>query len=94
MCIRDRHGAEHELVSTGVAPNLDLARIPADVRQICETQIAFFEPRSKRAPFLDSSDRYVFMTMVTGDGYGGLEHRASRAQMCIRDRSCRSGGRQ
>jgi predicted metalloprotease with PDZ domain len=78
------HGAEHELVFTGLAPNLDLARIAADAQRICETQIAFFEPRSKRAPFLDSADRYVFMTMVTGDGYGGLEHRASTALMTAR----------
>lgn len=78
------HGAEHELVFTGVAPNLDLARITDDVRKICETQIAFFEPRTRRAPFLDSADRYVFMTMVTGDGYGGLEHRASTALMTAR----------
>ena len=78
------HGAEHELVFTGVAPRLDLDRIAADARRICETQIAFFEPRSKRAPFLDSSDRYVFMTMVVGDGHGGLEHRASTALMASR----------
>lgn len=78
------HGAEHELVFTGVAPRLDLARIAQDVQRICETQIAFFEPRSKRAPFLDCADRYVFMTMVTGDGYGGLEHRASTALMAAR----------
>lgn len=78
------HGAEHELVFTGVAPRLDLARIAQDVQKICETQIAFFEPRSRRAPFLDSADRYVFMTMVTGDGYGGLEHRASTALMTSR----------
>ncbi|MFQ6689499.1 hypothetical protein OMF49_11540, partial [Bordetella pertussis] len=78
------HGAEHELVFTGVAPRLDLARIAADVQRICETQIAFFEPRSKQAPFLDSASRYVFMTMVTGDGYGGLEHRASTALMASR----------
>ncbi|MBV7484692.1 M61 family metallopeptidase [Bordetella sp. BOR01] len=78
------HGAEHELVFTGMAPRLDLARIAADARRICETQIAFFEPRTKRAPFLDSSDRYVFMTMVVGDGYGGLEHRASTALMATR----------
>src|SRR3546814_5166732 len=77
-------GAEHELVFTGVAPRLDLARIAADARRICEAQIAFFEPRSKRAPFLDSSDRYVFMTMVVGDGHGGLEHRASTALMASR----------
>ncbi|CAM3388926.1 PDZ domain-containing protein [Bordetella sputigena] len=78
------HGAEHELVFTGVVPRLDLARITRDVQRICETQIAFFEPQSRRAPFLDSSDRYVFMTMVTGDGYGGLEHRASTALMAAR----------
>jgi predicted metalloprotease with PDZ domain len=78
------HGAEHELVFTGVMPRLDLPRIARDVQRICETQIAFFEPQSRRAPFLDSSDRYVFMTMVTGDGYGGLEHRASTALMATR----------
>ncbi len=80
----EAHGALHELVFTGVIPQLDLARIARDVRRICETQIAFFEPRSRRAPFLDSADRYVFMTMVTGDGYGGLEHRASTALMAAR----------
>ncbi|MVW71485.1 M61 family metallopeptidase [Bordetella sp. 15P40C-2] len=78
------HGAEHEMVFTGVIPNLDLDRIVEDTRRICEAQIALFEPRSKRAPFLDSSDRYVFMTMVVGDGYGGLEHRASTALMASR----------
>jgi predicted metalloprotease with PDZ domain len=29
-------------------------------------------------------DRYVFMTMAVGDGYGGLEHRASTALICSR----------
>ena len=28
--------------------------------------------------------RYVFMTMVVGEGYGGLEHRASTALICNR----------
>lgn len=79
------HGATHELVFTGLMPNLDLERIGQDIQRICATQIAFFEPRSRRAPFLDSSDRYVFMTMVTGDGYGGLEHRASTALMTSRN---------
>ncbi len=78
------HGAAHELVFTGDIPQLDLERIVEDVKTICEKQIAFFEPRSRRAPFLDSADRYVFMTMVTGDGYGGLEHRASTALMAAR----------
>lgn len=79
------HGAVHEMVFTGVIPNLDLARIAMDVQKICETQIAFFEPDTCKAPFLDSADRYVFMTMVTGDGYGGLEHRASTALMAARN---------
>lgn len=78
-------GAVHEMVFTGIAPNLDLDRIAADTRRICEAQIAFFEPESRAVPFLDSSDRYVFMTLVTGDGYGGLEHRASTALMCSRN---------
>ena len=78
-------GAHHEMVFTGVAPNLDLERIAEDTRRICAAQIAFFEPESRYAPFLDSSERYVFMTMVTGDGYGGLEHRSSTALMCSRN---------
>ena len=77
-------GAEHELVFTGNIPNLDLKRISQDVKKICEAQIKFFEPETHLAPFLDSSTRYVFMTMVTGDGYGGLEHRASTALMASR----------
>lgn len=78
------HGAEHEMVFTGIAPNLDLKRIAADVEKICSAQIALFEPETKRAPFLDSSRRYVFLTMITGDGYGGLEHRASTALIASR----------
>ncbi|TSH91918.1 M61 family metallopeptidase [Verticiella sediminum] len=79
------HGAEHEMVFTGIVPGLDLARIVSDCQRICEAQIAFFEPRTRRAPFLDSAERYVFMTLVTGDGYGGLEHRASTALMTSRN---------
>jgi predicted metalloprotease with PDZ domain len=74
------HGVPHDIVFTGRVPNLDLPRLCADLKQICEAQIAFFEPRSKKAPM----DRYVFMTMVVGDGYGGLEHRASTALICSR----------
>ena len=73
-------GVQHDVVFTGRVPNLDIARICADLKRICETQIAFFEPRTKKAPM----ERYVFMTMVVGDGYGGLEHRASTALICSR----------
>jgi len=74
------HGVPHDIVITGNVPNLDLPRLSADLKKICEAQIAFFEPKSKRAPM----SRYVFMTMAVGDGYGGLEYRASTALICTR----------
>lgn len=74
------HGIPHDIVITGRVPNLDMTRLQADLKAICETQIAFFEPKTKRAPL----ERYVFMTMAVGDGYGGLEHRASTALICAR----------
>jgi predicted metalloprotease with PDZ domain len=70
----------HDIVITGRVPNLDIARLAADLKKVCEAQIALFEPGSKRAPM----DRYVFMTLAVGDGYGGLEHRASTALICAR----------
>lgn len=80
-------GATHEIAITGVVPGLDLDRLTQDVRKICEAQIRFFEPRTGRAPM----DRYVFLVMAVGDGYGGLEHRASTALICKReDLPCRS----
>ncbi|MFY9136692.1 M61 family metallopeptidase [Zwartia sp.] len=80
----DACGAKHEMVFTGLVPNIDLKRIAQDVKKICEAQIRFFEPETTRVPFLDSAKKYVFMTMVTGDAYGGLEHRASTALMASR----------
>ena len=77
-------GAQHQLVFTGHIPNLDLARIRVDVKRICESQIKLFEPKTQRAPFLDSAPVYTFLTLVTGEGYGGLEHRASTALLTSR----------
>ncbi len=74
------HGVPHDIVITGRVPNLDMARLQVDLKAICETQIAFFEPRTKRAPM----ERYVFLTLAVGDGYGGLEHRSSTALICAR----------
>ncbi|MBD8529534.1 MULTISPECIES: M61 family metallopeptidase [unclassified Massilia] len=74
------HGIPHDIVVTGRVPNLDMARLQADLKAICEAQITLFEPETKRAPV----ERYVFMTMAVGDGYGGLEHRASTALICAR----------
>jgi predicted metalloprotease with PDZ domain len=75
------YGIRHDIVVTGRVPNLDMERLQQDLKAICETQIAFFEPKTKKAPM----DRYVFLTMAVGDGYGGLEHRASTALICSRN---------
>ncbi|MGB0867896.1 MAG: M61 family metallopeptidase [Granulosicoccaceae bacterium] len=70
-------GVQHELVLTGLY-HADLERVCRDLKKICEAQIRFFgEP----APM----QRYVFLVMVVGDGYGGLEHRASTALVIGRD---------
>ncbi|GLU34548.1 PDZ domain-containing protein [Trinickia caryophylli] len=74
------HGVPHDLVIAGRTVRIDLDRLVADLRRICEAQIALFEPRTKKAPV----DRYVFMTLAVSDGYGGLEHRASTALICNR----------
>ena len=77
-------GIAHDMVFTGVLPNVDFERIAADTAKICEAQISLFEPESGIPPFADSSNRYVFMTTVTGNDYGGLEHRNSTALICSR----------
>jgi predicted metalloprotease with PDZ domain len=77
----DAHRVPHDVVIAGKVQALDMPRLCADLKRICEAQIALFEPRTKRAPM----DRYVFMTLAVGDGYGGLEHRASTALICKRD---------
>lgn len=76
----DAHGVAHDIAITGRVPQLDLARLTADLKPICEAQIALFDPAQRRAPMA----RYVFLTMAVGDGYGGLEHRASTALICNR----------
>lgn len=76
----DAHGTLHEIAVTGHIPNLDMIRLEKDLKTICETEIAFFEPDSKRSPV----ERYVFLIMAVGNGYGGLEHRASTALLCSR----------
>lgn len=77
-------GVAHDMVFTGVLPNLDLQRIAADCAKICEAQIKLFDPDQGQTPFNDHSGRYVFLTTVTGSDYGGLEHRNSTALICSR----------
>ncbi len=74
------HGVPHDIVITGRVPHLDMERLENDLRKICETEIALFEPETLKAPV----SRYVFLVMVVKNGYGGLEHRASTALLCSR----------
>ncbi len=70
-------GVPHEVVITG-RHDCDMSRLTRDLKRICEWQIRFFgEP----APM----SRYVFLVTAVGDGYGGLEHRASTALLCSRN---------
>ncbi len=70
-------GIPHEVAITG-RHDCDLKRLTADLKKICEWQIRFFgEPAPMK--------KYVFLVTAVGDGYGGLEHRASTALLCSRD---------
>jgi predicted metalloprotease with PDZ domain len=73
----DAGGVPHHLVVAGRFET-DLDRISADLAQICATQIEFF---GAPAPFA----RYWFLGLAVGDGYGGLEHRASSSLVFNRD---------
>ena len=70
-------GVPHHLVVAGRFES-DLERVASDLAQICAAQIEFF---GRPAPF----DRYWFLCLAVGDGYGGLEHRASTSLMFNRD---------
>ena len=70
-------GVPHEVAISG-SHSLDTARLARDLKRLCEHQIRFF---GKPAPM----DRYVFLVTAIGEGYGGLEHRASAALLCARD---------
>ena len=72
-------GARHHVVLTG-RHDCDPERLRRDLAAVCAAQARLFEPDTGRAPF----DRYLFLTTVVGDGYGGLEHRASTALICAR----------
>ena len=73
-------GVTHHIAITG-KHRADMARLCADLKKICEYQIRLFEPKTAQPPMRE----YWFLIMAVGDGYGGLEHRASTALICNRD---------
>ncbi len=72
----DVQGVPHHLVITG-RHQADIKRICRDLQVICEHHIKLFGE-------LPEMERYVFLLMVTGDGYGGLEHRSSCSLLASR----------
>ena len=70
-------GVPHEIAIAG-RHRADTRRLARDLKRVCEHHIRFFgEPAPMK--------RYVFLVTALGDGYGGLEHRASTALVCSRD---------
>lgn len=66
----------HDVALTG-RHDCDMARLTADLKRICAWQVDLF---GAPAPM----DYYAFLVMIVGDGYGGLEHRASTALLAGR----------
>lgn len=67
----DAEGVHHEFALSGIH-HCDGKRLARDVASICDWQIRFWGTPAPMA-------RYVFLGTAVGDGYGGLEHRASTA---------------
>lgn len=66
----------HHVVISG-RQQADIVRLARDVQLICQTQVAVFGE-------LPPMERYMFLLLVVGDGYGGLEHRSSTSLICSR----------
>ncbi|WP_410567059.1 M61 family metallopeptidase [Acinetobacter sp. H1(2024)] len=72
----DAHGIKHEFAISG-QHNTNIERLKADIEKICAAEIEMFGS----APFKN----YTFMTMATGNSYGGLEHCNSTSLITPRD---------
>lgn len=70
-------GIPHRIALSGIYPNFDRSRLVADIRRICETELAMFP---SPAPF----DRYLFLLHLGDNIYGGLEHISSTALLADR----------
>ncbi len=72
----EANGVPHEFVVSGKHA-MNAARMQQDIEKICATEISMFGS----APFKN----YTFMTMATGNSYGGLEHSNSTSLISPRD---------
>ena len=75
-------GVPHRFVVSD-GGRFDIERLVGDVGRICAEHVAMFG----ELPL----DRYLFMTLATTDGYGGLEHAYSTSLICKRSDLPRHG---
>jgi predicted metalloprotease with PDZ domain len=68
----------HSMVITG-QHRADTQRLAHDLSKICQAAISFWG--DEQPPF----NQYLFMLMVVGNGYGGLEHRRCTSLLSSRD---------
>ena len=79
------HGIPHRFVVAGASSTFDGARLLADTKKICETEIEFWHGKTGAKQQKPPFKNYVFLLNVVAEGGGGLEHRNSTALLCKRD---------
>ncbi|KPK38762.1 MAG: peptidase M61 [Gammaproteobacteria bacterium SG8_47] len=72
----DVRGIPHDVAIYG-RQRADLQRLTRDLKAICDTHVDLFGE-------LPPIDRYLFLIMAVGEGYGGLEHRSCCSLLCSR----------
>lgn len=68
-------GVRHSMIFVD-AEGMDVQRVSREVAPICSEHVAMFGELPVK--------NYLFMTLATSDGYGGLEHRNSTSLVCKR----------
>ena len=71
----DIQNVKHTMAISGVH-SVDIKRLKNDLEKICNYHVDFFHDM----PF----DKYLFLTLVRANAYGGLEHRNSSSLICSR----------
>lgn len=70
------HGITHHLVFTGKHFG-DMGRVTRDIKKLCDHHLDMFEVKP-------DINEYWFLTYISEDNYGGLEHPNSTALLCSR----------
>lgn len=77
-------GVEHEMIFTGsLSDEIDTQAMAQHLKRICEAEIQLFAG----TPL----DKYLFMTYIEANQYGGLEHKNSVAQMATPEMMMKKG---